>query len=119
VATRTGITIGAALLGLASIAGCGDDGEVAAPEGALEVVALDSLAFDQERYQAEAGQVTFFYRNGGRLPHTLLVRGVEGFRLAVGDTAQGSVELDTGAYEIYCDVPGHEQGGMVADLEVG
>jgi plastocyanin len=109
----------AAVVGLVPAAACGDDGEPASvPEGALEVVALDSLDFDRDSYSADAGEVTFFYRNEGRLPHTLLVRGVDGFKLQVGDTDQGSVDLEAGSYELYCDIPGHEQGGMVADLEV-
>jgi plastocyanin len=118
VRTKIPIAAAAALMALVPVAACGDDDDATAPEGAIEVVALDELAFDEERYEAEAGTVTFFYRNAGRLPHTLLIRGVDDFRLVVGRTDQGSVELDAGTYELYCDIPGHEQGGMVAALEV-
>jgi plastocyanin len=109
----------AALTVLLPAAACGDDDSPqTAPPGAIEVLAYDNLSFDQDRYEAQAGTVTFFYRNEGRLPHTLLVHDVDDFELRVGNTDQGSVDLEAGTYELYCDIPGHEQGGMVAELEV-
>lgn len=101
------------------LAACGDDDTgPGTPEGAVEVVGNDDLTWNEDTYTAEAGEVTFVLRNGGSLPHTLLIQGVEGFKLSVGNRDEGSVELEAGSYEIYCDVPGHEQAGMVADLEV-
>lgn len=108
------------------LAACSDDdgdadgGSTSAPEGAITVVALDSLEFDQDAYEATAGEVTFVYENDGSLPHTLLVDGIDAdeFKLSVGDTDQGSVELEAGEYVLYCDVPGHREAGMEADLTV-
>jgi plastocyanin len=115
-------------LPLGTLAACGgdDDGgddagpSGSAPEGAVVVHALDSLAFDEEAYSAPAGEITFVYENDGSLPHTLLVDGIDGdeFKLEVGDTDEGAVTLEAGEYVLYCDVAGHRDAGMEADLTV-
>ncbi len=90
----------------------------AAP-GTVVVKARDIL-FDQRRYEATAGEVTFLYVDEGRIRHTLLIDGVEGFKLEVlgnGDDDTGTVTLDPGEYLIYCDVPGHRPA-MEATLVV-
>jgi uncharacterized cupredoxin-like copper-binding protein len=56
--------------------------------------------------------------NDGSVAHTLLVRGKSGFKLSVGKTDTGTVDLPAGSYELFCDVAGHEAAGMKADLEV-
>jgi plastocyanin len=117
--------IAAAVPAALLLAGCGDDdaGSDAAPtssEGAVTVVAED-VDFGADGYAAEAGTVEFEYVNEGVIEHSLVVEGVDDFRLLVetrGDTDRGSVELEAGAYTVFCDVPGHAQAGMVADLEV-
>jgi uncharacterized cupredoxin-like copper-binding protein len=107
------------------LAGCGDDDTSAATgpdveRDGVEVVAED-IAFGADGYEADAGTVTFTYRNDGSINHTLLVDDVDGFKLEVtanGDEDQGSVELEPGTYTLYCDVPGHREAGMEATLEV-
>jgi uncharacterized cupredoxin-like copper-binding protein len=50
-----------------------------------------------------------------------VIEGVDGFKLDVptnGDVDEGSVDLQSGEYTIYCDVPGHRNAGMEATLEV-
>jgi plastocyanin len=87
--------------------------------GTVTVVAQDSLSFDQDEYTASAGEVTIDYENGGNLTHTLLIDGVDDFKLSVtsnGDIDDGSVELEPGDYRIHCDIPGHES--MEATLTV-
>jgi len=121
-------TLALASLVIVPLAACGgDDGGDGGgstpgptPEGAVLVGALDSLAFDADSYEATAGEVTFVYENEGSLPHTLLVDGIsdDEFKLEVGDTDEGSVELDAGEYELYCDVAGHRASGMEATLTV-
>ena len=118
---------GAALL-FAPLAACGDDDDdagstttAAAGTGdgsTVRVGALDRLKFDADSYEATAGEVTFVYENEGSVAHTLLIRDVGDFKLSIGDTDEGTVELDAGDYELYCDVAGHEAAGMVADLTV-
>ena len=123
------LTLAAASAALVLLAACGGDDDDAtsdadrAPsaDGVVSVVAED-IDFDADSYEAEAGTVTFEYANEGAIEHTLLIDGIDGFGLVVesrGDTDQGSVELEAGTYRLYCDLPGHEQAGMVADLEVG
>ena len=108
-------------LGLSSAAcgGSDDDASGCSPvDSELTVGATDELKFDAESYEADAGCVEFTYENEGTTAHTLLVRGESGFKLAVGETDTGTVELPAGSYELYCDIAGHESAGMSADLTV-
>ena len=122
---------GAALL-FAPLTACGGDDDDATPPstadtgdggaagdgGELTVGALDNLRFDAESYEVPAGEIHVVYENEGSVPHTLLIDGVDDFKLAVGDTDEGDVELEPGTYKLYCDVAGHEAAGMVAELTV-
>ena len=122
---------GALVVAGAVLAGCGgdDDGGGGGGDGlstgsgghgdTVTVVAQDSLRFDRDEYTASAGEVTIEYETSGSLTHTLLIDGVDDFKLTVtssGDTDEGSVELEPGDYRIFCDIPGHES--MVATLTV-
>lgn len=108
------------------LAGCGgDDGEAtdssSGSEGGsqLDVIAED-IKFPKDTYSADAGTIDVKYENEGSIVHTLLVDDVDGFKLEVktnGDVDEGSVDLETGTYTIYCDVPGH-RATMEATLEV-
>lgn len=119
---------GAALL-LSPLAACGDDDDSGTASSTtrggsggaaeeLRVGALDQLKFDAESYEVAAGTVRVIYENEGSVAHTLLIDGVDGFKLSVGDTDEGEVELEPGTYKLYCDVAGHEAAGMVAELTV-
>ena len=115
-----------AVVGL-GLAACGDDdspnGAASSPsssESSVTVVAED-ISLDESTYRAEAGSVAITYRNDGSIEHTLVIDGVDGFKLDVpanGDVDEGSVDLQSGEYTIYCDVPGHRDAGMEATLEV-
>jgi len=103
----------------ATLLACGSTDEGArecTPGPELTVGAEDDLKFDAESYETEAGCIDVTYTNNGSVAHTLLVRGESGFKLAVGNTDQGNVELPAGTFELYCDIAGHEAAGMVADL---
>lgn len=117
----------AGVLALAVSACGGDDDDAATPAGdsgsgggELSVIAED-ISFPEDTYRADAGTIDVVYENEGAIEHTLLIEGVDDFKLTVesrGDVDEGSVELEAGTYTIYCDVPGHQEGGMEAELEV-
>jgi plastocyanin len=123
---RTRTCIALALLTVV-VTACGDSDDDGADDAAadcspasstLTVGALDELRFDAESYDAGAGCIEVTYDNEGTVAHTLLVDGVSGFKLAVGDTDTGTIELDAGEYTLYCDVAGHQAAGMDATLTV-
>ena len=104
---------------LTACGGSDDDASGCTPvDSEVTVGATDKLKFDADSYDAEAGCVEFTYENEGDTAHTLLIKGKSGFKLSVGDTDTGTVELPAGSYELYCDIAGHEQAGMKADLSV-
>ena len=90
----------------------------------LEVVAHD-IGFDRGTYSLQHGQRLIEYVQDGRTRHTLRIEDadgndVDGLDLEVGgpDTDEGSVDLAPGRYTLYCDVPGHREAGMEAELDV-
>lgn len=120
------VTTFAAAVAVLALAGCGgDDGgdatlPMAEADSTVTVIAED-IDFGQDSYEAPAGTVGFVYENAGSIRHTLLIEDVDGFKLEVrsrGDVDEGAVELEPGEYLLYCDVAGHQAGGMVASLEV-
>jgi plastocyanin len=87
----------------------------------LTVEAHD-ISFSPKDLQAAPGSIAVRYTNAGAIQHTLLIDGINGFKLDVasaGDTDAGTVTLEPGAYTFYCDVPGHRAAGMEARLTVG
>lgn len=123
---RTPLAIAAATLALAlPLTACGGDDEGSSPStpsGArgneLVVHAKDSLKFDKTAYSAEAGTIDVSYINDGAIAHTLLVKEHDGFKLEVGGRDEGTLELEAGTYTLYCDIAGHEEAGMEAELTV-
>jgi plastocyanin len=122
------VVIGA---GLVSLGPSLDEGEAGAGnpnvnppgevKGNVDVVALSTLKFDSDAYTAPAGKVAFDY--SGASGHTLLIQdpAFDGFILTTdaGGPKKGSVLLKAGQkYTLYCNVPGHEAAGMVADLTI-
>jgi plastocyanin len=89
------------------------------PTSELSVGARDDLKFDADRFETDAGCIEVTYTNEGEIAHTLLIKGKSGFKLSVGDTDTGTVELPAGTFVLFCDVAGHEAAGMKADLVVG
>jgi cytochrome c oxidase subunit 2 len=125
-----GAAVAASVLALGACGGDDDDdgggsasatttGGASGGAAVVEVEAQD-IAFDEDAYSAPAGEVTFHYLDGGSLPHTLLIEGVDDFKLGVNgaaDDSEGTVELEAGDYTIYCDIPGH-RATMEATLTV-
>lgn len=68
----------------------------------------------------KAGKITFDVKNGGKIEHDLAIKGMsEKTKLIpAGSTAELTVTLKTGTYELYCSVPGHEAAGMKLNITV-
>jgi uncharacterized cupredoxin-like copper-binding protein len=132
--------LAAATVAVLLLTACGDDGadedatlgaegdgaEAADPGagGHLAVEARD-IEFDRDAYRVASGPVDIEYQQEGSLPHSLVIEevdgeAVDGFKLGVGDADSDSdtVDLRPGEYVLYCDVPGHREAGMEADLQV-
>ncbi len=101
-----------------SSAANGSKVKCATPTSDLTVEAFDRLKFDADKFDASAGCIKVQYTNVGVIAHTLLVEGEKGFKLSVGKSDSGNIELSAGTYRIYCDLPGHEAAGMHAVLTV-
>ena len=126
------VTVAALLL-----AACGDDSDDdgvalggASPDpgpgaGTSLTVEAHDIDFDRDAYRIAAGPVDVEYVQEGALPHSLLIEASDGgdvdrVELEVGevDADSGTVDLPAGDYVIYCDVPGHRDAGMEAELHV-
>jgi plastocyanin len=95
-----------------------------APADAAETVEFqaDELFFEGIPETLAAGAVEFVMENVGNLPHDLVIEEL-GDRVVVpltdaGETNSGTVELESGEYTLYCDVPGHRAGGMEETVTV-
>jgi uncharacterized cupredoxin-like copper-binding protein len=68
----------------------------------------------------KAGQITFDVKNAGKIPHDLAIKGTSDKTklIQAGGTAQLTVTLKAGTYELYCTVPGHEAAGMKQNITV-
>jgi plastocyanin len=133
--------VAAATLAALLLAACGnaasDDGMGVADGGSAQsptypgagwglTVEAHDIEFDGDAYRIATGPVDIEYRQEGTLPHSLVIEQpggitVDGFRLEVGDAEadRGTVDLPPGDYVFYCDVPGHRDAGMEAELHVG
>ena len=103
------------------VAGCSGGGSTEVPGATFTVHAKDTNKFDKATYTTKAGNVTVGYKNDGQLVHTLLIQGHPEFKLTVArnqPTASGPATLSPGTYTMFCDIPGHREEGMVAQLSV-
>lgn len=71
----------------------------------------DDLHFSRRDVEVSAGTVTFSLTCGPRVPHDLVIEGVNEDEAIVvcnpGETAIGTVDLLPGAYTFYCSITGH------------
>ena len=90
-------------------------------DGVVRVIADDTQKFEQERYTASPGVVEIEYILDGFQAHNLLIEGYEEdlvLEVENGETANGSISLEPGRYILYCDIAGHREAGMEAQLLV-
>ena len=97
-----------------------------APTGpAAETVNLSETEYKIDPADAtakKAGVVEFKVTNDGSITHALEVEGGDVEQrtddIAPGETATLKVDLQKGAYELYCPIDDHKGQGMEADLSV-
>ena len=125
-------TLAIAAVALLPLAACGGDDDDAsgtpgdnaedapAPTGDAVTVVAEDIQLTEDGYSAPAGEVTIVYQNEDNVRHTLVIDGIDegDFKLETegGDADQGTIHLEAGDYEIFCDVPGHN--AMRATLTV-
>lgn len=93
------------------------------PPTAQEIsVVLKEWQIIPSRITIKAGRVRFVVRNDGTMDHGFEVEG-QGIEedidpFSPGRTRTLELELSPGTYEVYCQVPGHEELGMKGELIV-
>ena len=100
--------------------GSEDGGGSAGTASSAVDVSLTEFSIDGD-LTAAAGDVTLNVTNDGSIEHDVVVResGEKTPLLASGANATLSLSsLAPGTYELFCDVPGHAESGMVTDLVV-
>ena len=87
------------------------------PDSVIKPAAGPGYTFGAKEFDTSAGVVEIDYVNKGQA-HTLYFTDPQftGFHLENGQ--KGKVELKSGTYTIYCNLPGHRAGGMEADIVV-
>ncbi len=91
--------------------------------GTLQIDADPSgqLAFVTNTATASAGSVTFKMANQSSSQHNIAIKGPvtgTGQVVSKGGVSTFTATLKPGTYEFYCQVPGHEAGGMKGTLVV-
>lgn len=110
------------LIGALTLAACdGGEPDAGSAEGPVEVVGTDGLEFDPAELTVAAGEVTIELTSEPEALHTFTIEelgDVEVVAADGGETATGTVELESGTYTYYCSVPGHREAGMEGTLTV-
>jgi mono/diheme cytochrome c family protein len=109
---------------LASVGGVDNSNKTAVVKAGKLTIPADptgQLAYQFGKATAKPGKVTFSMPNQASIQHNIAIKGpVTGHGPIVGNGGDStfSVTLKPGKYEFYCQVPGHEQGGMKGTLTV-
>jgi plastocyanin len=114
-----------AILALAlALAGCGSDenGAGESTSSALDVSETD-FKLDPASLKVDAeGKVTIRATNDGEKDHALEIEGQgveeETETIAPGESAEVTVELKSGSYEMYCPISNHRELGMEGTIVV-
>jgi plastocyanin len=122
---RAGAVVVIALVGLAACGDSGDGGggykEPTGPAQTTVTIEGGNFFFDPEDSQAPAGIIAIKLESVEGL-HTLVFDDdkVPGFKLEAGSgkSDELKVNLEPGKYTIYCDIPGHREGGMEGTITV-
>jgi plastocyanin len=126
---RSPIAIVLLVTGALALSACGSDegGDgattAAATAETIEISATE-FAFDPPTIQLDqAGEYTFRLTNDGGTEHALEIEGQgveeETETIGAGETAELTLSLEPGEYEMYCPVDGHREMGMEGTVSVG
>lgn len=102
----------------------GDGATTAAAAGETIQISATDFAFDPPTIQLDgAGEYTFRLVNDGGTEHALEIEGQgvedETETIGPGETAELTLSLEPGEYEMYCPVDGHREMGMEGSVSVG
>ncbi len=83
-------------------------------------ITVKEYTFTPKTITTEAGPRQFTIANVGILEHTFVIDAlkVKSPSIKPGQSVTIAVNLKKGTYQVYCDVPGHQEIGMVATLVV-
>lgn len=80
------------------------------------------FAIEADKTSVKAGMVIFYLKNAGPSPHNIQIRGGGGNKatktINTNESDQITVDVQSGMYDIICNVAGHEQLGMKIQLMV-
>jgi len=92
-------------------------------DAGLVVKAVPTIRWDATEYTATAGDIKVLLANDDNVKHILVIRQgdkvVGDLELTVtkkGTVDEGTINLEAGAYSVYCIIPGH--GNMNSTLTV-
>jgi plastocyanin len=113
------------MLGIAACGGNGGGSSYKEPRGPAEAtvdITGGNFFFDPKNPQAPAGIIAIRLESTQGI-HDLVFDGgkVPGFKLVTSGTGKSDelkANLKPGEYSIYCDIPGHREGGMEGTLTV-
>jgi uncharacterized cupredoxin-like copper-binding protein len=97
---------------------------VAAPVGTSVGVVEREFSITLDKASFTAGTYTFTIKNQGKFPHNLTIEGPGVDKKASatmpgGGSGSVTVNLQKGAYEVWCSVDSHKDKGMDMTLTVG
>jgi plastocyanin len=120
VAAKPGKDTGA----LANVGGGGGAGPPAVAKAGLLTIPADptgALAYVTSKASAPAGKITISMPNKAPIQHNIAIKGPvtgQGPVVGSGGDSKFTATLKPGSYTFYCQVPGHEAGGMKGTLTV-
>lgn len=78
-----------------------------------------ALKYDPTSLKADAGKITINFKNESAVPHDVEVEGLgTSEEITKSSTTLVIKDAKAGTYKFFCTVPGHEQAGMVGELQV-
>ncbi len=83
-------------------------------------ITLKEFVFSPKNVAVSAGTDQFVVANTGAVEHTFVIDALKVKSPAIkpGQSVTLTVNLNPGTYQVYCDVPGHKELGMVSTITV-